>query len=221
MLPKLHRATFISTFLFYVVLVAYEYIPLISLPEKYIPPVKDYADTLKWGLSFGVLPLVVASISYILSSAFDLHNNVAKFIKLRSLWDKYLIIKPLCKIAGFNRDLNEEESHMVMSKLYYPEVKEIKDKHYIELFWNKVYNFWIFFEFSTIVVISTILITVSKFSHFFLVSGNLLKLWLFVSVSIFLTFLIFIVSVRQRTESQVNQIPEEKIIDFFNKNFND
>lgn len=76
-----------------------------------------------------------------ISGALDLHNNVAKIIGIRKVWDNYLIIKPLAKIAGVTRKLSGDESYKVMSKLYYPEVKELKDKHYVELFGTKYITF--------------------------------------------------------------------------------
>lgn len=215
MLPKLHRATFFTTLLFFIFLVSFNYIPLITLPDKYIPPIKDHEESIKWALSFGVLPVVAAFIAWIISGALDLHNNAAKFLKVRYLWDQYLIIKPLARIANITRKLNKEESHKVMSKLYYPEVIELRDKHYIELFWNKVYYFWVFFEHAVIASCALIIITLLKSLNVFQVKSPLsyLLIWVFVSISI--VFIIFFASVKQRTDSQVRQISEKKIKDFF------
>ncbi|EIF84152.1 hypothetical protein ESMG_03700 [Escherichia coli M919] len=38
MLPMLHKATFITTFIFYLSLVIYGYMPLVGINAKYIPP---------------------------------------------------------------------------------------------------------------------------------------------------------------------------------------
>ncbi|MCP6291658.1 hypothetical protein NL468_28695, partial [Klebsiella pneumoniae] len=90
-------------------------------------------EFIKWILTFGILPIAFSIFWTVISGALDLHNNVAKIIGIRKVWDNYLIIKPLAKIAGVTRKLSGDESYKVMSKLYYPEVKELKDKHYVEL----------------------------------------------------------------------------------------
>lgn len=141
MLPMLHKATFITTFIFYLSLVIYGYIPLVGINAKYIPPIKDYEEFIKWILTFGILPIAFSIFWTVISGALDLHNNVAKIIGIRKVWDNYLIIKPLAKIAGVTRKLSGDESYKVMSKLYYPEVKELKDKHYVELFGTKYITF--------------------------------------------------------------------------------
>ncbi|HAD0252774.1 TPA_asm: hypothetical protein G0L99_24850, partial [Salmonella enterica subsp. enterica serovar Typhimurium] len=121
---------------------------------------------------------------------------------MRKVWDNYLIIKPLAKIAGVTRKLTNDESYKVMSKLYYPEIKELKDKHYVELFWNKVYYFWVFFEHTVIAFITVLLISLAKLTNLFSVTGSLNNLWLWVISLIAFNFLIFIASVKPRTESQ-------------------
>jgi len=218
MLTKLHKATFFTTLIYSVVLVVFEYIPLIGLPSKYVPPVKDYEELIKWALSFGVLPLVVAIIAFVVSGALDLHNNVAKFLRIRYLWDKYLIIKPLAKIAGINRKMNKVESHLIMRGLYYPAVLEIADTHYVNLFWNKAYYFWVFFEHAIIVFISIVIITTFKLLNTFHVNADLTWLWAWFSSILLLTFAVFMTSVKQRTESQVRQIPNVKVTSFFSDN---
>ncbi|KTN15501.1 membrane protein, partial [Salmonella enterica] len=52
----------------------------------------------------------------------------------------------------------------------------------------------------------------------FSVTGSLNNLWLWVISLIAFNFLIFIASVKPRTESQVRQIPDDKIKEFFNNN---
>lgn len=134
------------------------------------------------------------------------------------MWDSHLIIKPLAKIAGVTRKLTTDESHKVMSKLYYSEVKELKDKHYVELFWNKVYYFWVFFEHTVIAFVTILIISIAKLTNIFSVTGSLINLWLWIISLVAFDFLIFIASVKPRTESQVRQIPDSKIKEFFNNN---
>ena len=128
MLPLLHKATFITTFIFYFLLVIYGYIPLVGINAKYIPPIKDYEEFIKWILTFGILPIAFSIFWSVISGALDLHNNVAKILGIRKVWDKYLIIRPLAKVAGVTRELTSDESYKVMSKLHYPEVKELDRK---------------------------------------------------------------------------------------------
>ncbi len=218
MLPMLHKATFITTFIFYLSLVIYGYIPFVGINAKYIPPIKDYEEFIKWILTFGILPVAFSIFWSVISGALDLHNNVAKIIGVRRVWDNCLIIKPLSQIASVTRKLTSVESYKVMSKLYYPEVKELKDKHYVELFWNKVYYFWVFFEHTVIAFITVMVISVAKLTNLFSVTGGLVNVWLWVIFLVAFNFLIFIASVKPRTESQVRQIPEDKITKFFNDN---
>lgn len=218
MLPMLHKATFFTTFIFYLSLVIYGYIPLVGINAQYIPPIKDYEEFIKWILTFGLLPIASSIFWSVISGALDLHNNVAKLIGVRKLWDSHLIIRPLTKTANITRKLTKDESYKVMSRLYYPEVKELKDKHYVELFWNKVYYFWVFFEHTVIAFITAILISFSKSTNLFSITGSIINLWLWVIFLVIFNFLIFILSVKPRTESQVRQIPEEKIKKFFSDN---
>ncbi|MCZ9226299.1 hypothetical protein OM364_22940 [Escherichia albertii] len=99
MLPMLHKATFITTFIFYLSLVIYGYMPLVGINAKYIPPVKDYEEFIKWILTFGILPIASSVFWSVISGALDLHNNVAKIIGIRKMWDSHLIIKPLAKVT--------------------------------------------------------------------------------------------------------------------------
>ncbi|MBL0875787.1 hypothetical protein HLB02_20615 [Serratia nevei] len=214
----LHKATFITTLIFYLLLVIYGYIPLVGINAKYIPPIKDYEEFIKWILTFGILPIAFSIFWSVISGALDLHNNVAKVIGLRKAWDNYLIIKPMAKIANINRKLTSIESYNIMSKLYYPEVRELKDKHYVELFWNKVYYFWVFFEHTVIAFITALVISFAKLTNLFTVTGGLVNIWLWVFFLAVFNFLVFIASVKPRTESQVRQIPESKIKKFFNDN---
>lgn len=218
MLPLLHKATFITTFIFYFLLVIYGYIPLVGINAKYIPPIKDYEEFIKWILTFGILPIAFSIFWSVISGALDLHNNVAKILGIRKVWDKYLIIRPLAKVAGVTRELTSDESYKVMSKLYYPEVKELKDKHYVELFWNKVYYFWVFFEHTVIAFITVLVISFAKLTDLLSVTGSLNNLWLWVNFLVIFNLLIFLASVKPRTESQVRQISDEKIKEFFNAN---
>ncbi|HDT1288650.1 hypothetical protein [Enterobacter asburiae] len=218
MLPKLHKATFFTTLFFCLILVINGYLPVIRLNAEHVPPIKDYEETIKWILTFGVLPIALSLISAIISGALDLHNNVAKFLKIRYLWEELLIIRPLARVAGVNRKLSDEESYNVMSNFYYPEVKELVDKHYVELFWNKVFYFWILFEHAIVAVVIVFLITISKAFDLFSITGRLSYLWFWVLIVVIFSFIVFFVSVKPRTESQVRKISHDKIHDFFNKN---
>ena len=100
-----------------------------------------------------------------------------------------MIVKPLAQVAGITRKLTSDESSKVMNKLYYPEVNELKDKHYVELFWNKVYYFWVFFEHTVIAFITVLVISFAKITHLLSVTGSLKNLWLWVILLLSLIFL--------------------------------
>lgn len=218
MLPMLHRATFVSTLMYYFSLIVYGYVPLVGINAKYIPPIKEYDDFIKWVLTFGILPVALAFIWAVISGALDLHNNIAKFFRIRWAWDEFYIVRPLARQAQITRTLVRKERDLVLSKLFYPQVNEIKDKHYVELFWNKAYYFWVFFEHTVIAIITSAVISLSKYYGAFTVTGSLRYLWYWVLFLVLFDFLIFFASVKPRTESQVRQIPVDKINDFFNDN---
>ncbi|MBM0521600.1 hypothetical protein EKL18_10290, partial [Escherichia coli] len=90
--------------------------------------------------------------------------------------------------------------------------------HYVELFWNKVYYFWVFFEHTVIAFVTILIISIAKLTNIFSVTGSLINLWLWIISLVAFDFLIFIASVKPRTESQVRQIPDSKIKEFFNNN---
>lgn len=218
MLPMLHKATFITTFIFYLSLVIFGYMPLVGINAKYIPPIKDYEEFIKWILTFGILPIGFSILWSIVSGALDLHNNVAKLFRIRKAWEYHLIIKPLANTAGITRELTSDESEKVMNKLFYPEINELKDKHHVELFWNKAYYFWVFFEHTVIAFITFAVISLSKLTNLFTVTGSLYNIWFWFAFLFIFNILIFIASVKPRTQGQVKQIPDEKIIDFFKTN---
>lgn len=69
-----------------------------------------------------------------------------------------------------------------------------------------------------IAFITVVVISFAKLTNLFSVTGSLNNVWLWVIFLVVFNFLIFIASVKPRTESQVRQIPDDKIIEFFNKN---
>ncbi|EBX1029315.1 hypothetical protein DQ093_25615, partial [Salmonella enterica subsp. enterica serovar Typhimurium] len=71
---------------------------------------------------------------------------------------------------------------------------------------------------TVIAFITVLLISLAKLTNLFSVTGSLNNLWLWVISLIAFNFLIFIASVKPRTESQVRQIPDDKIKEFFNNN---
>src|ERR1700730_2696008 len=98
MLSRLNWSTAISTFVFVAIITRLNFIPQISVDQGFVPPIKDYKDLLDWARSFGLIAFVAAAAAFILSWGFEMHNMVSKAIKLRFLWDKYFIVRPLWKL---------------------------------------------------------------------------------------------------------------------------
>lgn len=201
MLFMFYKVIFIIIFIFYLLLVIYGYMLLVGINVKYIFFVKDYEEFIKWILIFGILLIVFLVFWLVISGVLDLYNNVVKIIGIRKMWDSYLIIKLLVKIVGVMRKLIIDEFYKVMSKLYYLEVKELKDKYYVEFFWNKVYYFWVFFEYIVIVFVIILIISIVKLINIFFVIGFLINFWLWIIFFVVFDFFIFIVLVKLRIES--------------------
>ncbi|MCE4204114.1 hypothetical protein FJK74_07455, partial [Escherichia coli] len=66
--------------------------------------------------------------------------------------------------------------------------------------------------------VTILIISIAKLTNIFSVTGSLINLWLWIISLVAFDFLIFIASVKPSTESQVRQIPDSKIKEFFNNN---
>ena len=209
LISKLSLVTFFTTLIFLLVLTKLGYIPVLNLTDKsVIPPSEKYDKLIEWLLSFGLVPLIGALVVYFISSAFELHNKVSKLIGVRYLWDRFFIAKILVERAGASEELNRKRVKDIMYKLYYPGLKEI-DAHFTLIFWKYAYHFWVIFEHAVIVLLTTLII--SRYHH----EWDLLYLWLYSFAVILLAALQLIFITGQKSKDQANQIPQEKLNQFF------
>lgn len=88
----------------------------------------------------------------------------------------------------------------------------------LSFFGTKYITSGFFFEHTVIAFITVLIISFAKLTNLFSVTGSLNNLWLWIILLAAFNFLIFIASVKPRTESQVRQIPDDKIKEFFNNN---
>jgi hypothetical protein len=155
MLSKLAKWTFFTTLFFLIALRYFELVPKIEVDSSLVPPIKDYQELIEWSLSFGAIPLLGASIAWLLSSIFELHNKLSKLFLLRYLWDRFFIVVPMLKSTNISQRLSQSRVKEIMEGLYYPEVKKI-DQHYVHIFWRYALQFWIIFEHFWVVLVTTI-----------------------------------------------------------------
>ena len=207
MLSRLNWSTAIGTFVFVAIITRLNFIPQISVDQDFVPPIKDYKDLLDWARSFGLTAFVTAAAAFILSLGFEMHNIVSKAIKLRFLWDKYFIVRPLWKLSGSNVPLNRDTVRTVMSQFYYESTKKI-DQHYVEIFWRYALVFWILFEHLIVVMISMVILAILKTPH-------LWKLLIYLLIIFISTGLQFFLVTAKKTTDQVRQIPTNEVRNFF------
>jgi hypothetical protein len=208
LLPKLNRITFISTFAFFIVLRMFNLVPLVAFGKDVIPPLKDYKEMIEWILSFGIIPLVAALIALFFSTAFEIHNKVARLLKIRFFWDKYFIVKPLVAKAKVDMKITPSTVKHIMNELYYPQVKKI-DQHYVELFWRYALPFWILFEHAIVVFITAVILSI--------VNANIriLFLWGYFLCITLLAALQLVFVTAEKSTDQANQIPMDTVNEFF------
>jgi hypothetical protein len=208
MLTKLNKATFYTTLIFMVAMRLFEYIPLVVVPDKLIPPITRGKDIITWAMSFGVIPLISATFAYFLSHSFEIHNKVAKLCQIRYIWDRFYIVKPMAKIADSSVTLNKKLVNKVMHELYYPEVKKI-DAHHVHLFWRYAQTFWVLFEHMLVVV--AFIITMKFFGEVKPLAG----IYYYLLIISALTLLQFAFVTAPKSTDQVRQISSGTICRFF------
>lgn len=213
LLPKLNRSTFLTTFLFFILLRLFNIVPFVGIANNLIPPLKDYKELIQWLLSFGVIPLVAAFIALFLSNAFEIHNKVAKLLRIRYLWDKYFIVKPLTIRAKTEPKLTPSRVKQIMNELYYPQVKKI-DQHYVELFWRYALPFWVIFEHAIIVFVTAVILTLTNFGN-----ARVWLLWAYLLCVASIAALQLVFVTAQKSTDQANQISEAAVSDFFQNKF--
>ena len=207
LLSELGKRTAFTTLVFLIALRYFEVIPKITMDSALIPPIKDHQELVNWVISFGVIPIAGAAFAWLLSSVFEVHNQLSKFIQLRYLWDKAYIAVPLLKKAGKQQVLDRKEVRNILYDFYYKEVKEI-DQHYVLVFWRYALHFWVLFEHLLVSIIATMVVWISSRQcpyELLIYTGAVFAVsaihWRYVTV--------------KKTLDQVAQIPEEKIRSYF------
>ena len=207
LLSELGKRTAFTTLVFLIALRYFELIPKITMDSTLIPPIKDHQELVNWVVSFGLIPIAGAVLAWLLSSVFEVHNQLSKFIQLRYFWDKTYIAAPLLKRAGKQQMLNRKEVRNILSELYYKEVKEI-DQHYVHIFWRYALHFWVLFEHLLVSIIATAVIWIGSRQcpyELLIYTGVVFAAaaihWRFVTV--------------KKSIDQVAQIPEEKVRSYF------
>lgn len=210
LISKLSVATFFTTFLFYGALFYSGYIPLVTINTDKINIPSEFSAWINWVLSFGVIPALAALLAFILSAFLELHNQAAKFLRIRYFWDKYFICIPLLNRAGLSEQLTQKRVKEIMYELYYPSLKDIDD-HYTLVFWRYAHFFWILFE-HTLVVLITFVFLVIKGS-----SNSLTPIfWYLVILILSLSLQLVLVTGRKSTD-QAKQISQQSINNYFHK----
>ncbi|WP_158774460.1 hypothetical protein [Cobetia sp. L2A1] len=209
MLGKLCKWTFVTTLLYLIILQYNGFLPYIEIDDALIPPLEGYRDLIEWIVSFGMMPLLGALMAFFLSTFFEAHDKIAKAIKLRYLWEKDFIVKPMLDRVGSDLPLNQKRVREIMAGLYYPEVKNI-DPHHVHVFWRYALLFWVLFEHLCVVIISLLpIIILTDKSAYLIMSYAIIVFilsaahWYFVVV--------------KKSKAQARQIPEAIIITYLNK----
>jgi hypothetical protein len=213
MLGSLSKFTFFSTLFFFVGLRIFDFVPLVEIDEKLIPPIKAHKEIIEWSLSFGIIPLLAAFMAWFFSYSFEIHNKIAKFLFVRHLWDKYFIVKVLLNRVKTETKLQNISTKKVMNDLYYPEVKNI-DQHYVHLFWRYALIFWVLFEHLFFSLLTTIII------FFVYPEKSITYLGYYLGIILVITFSQLIMVTVQKSKDQAKQISKEKIESYFNPKSN-
>lgn len=213
LLPKLNLATFITTLVFFILLRFFNLVPLIEFNKILIPPLEEHKELIEWILSFGVIPVIAAFTALFFSSSFEMHNKVAKLLRVRFLWDKFFIAKPLAKKAAVEVQMTPCVVKKIMNELYYPEVKHI-DQHYVELFWRYALWFWILFEHAIVAFVAAVILSIVH------ANAMVLVLWGYLACVVLVTALQLVFVTAQKSTDQANQLSANVVGKFFKGGFN-
>jgi hypothetical protein len=208
LLPKLSRTTFVTTLIFFIVLRCLEIVPYMAISSELVPALEKNKELFEWVISFGVIPILAASIAFILSAFFEMHNKIAKLLGIRFLWDKYFIARPIAKRAGSNMTLNKRNVEKLMKDLFYPEIKNL-DSHFVHLFWRYALHFWILFEHMLISFLTATALTI------FHQTIDIIWLWVWFLSVLFITAIQLIFVTGQKSTDQANQIADSRVRAFF------
>lgn len=210
LLEQLNKITFFSSFIFFVFMSIYGYTPIIKINPDLLPATQDQNSLLKWAVSFGLVPITLASVAFLASFSLEAHNLFAKLFGVRFLWDRSITKKAL-KISQVERPLTRPLVKSFMRNIYYKEIKHI-NHHYTQLFWRYTLSFWAMFEHFLVVLFTIAYLSALQpdrlDKQLFLYSTGLLALiifhWLFIA--------------SRKSHAQVEQLNKDNLTDFF-KNY--
>lgn len=207
LLEQLNKITFFSSFIFFVFMSIYGYTPIIKINPDLLPAADSDNSILKWAVSFGLVPITLASVAFLASFSLEAHNLFAKIFGIRLLWD-WSITKRALKISQVERPLNRPIIKIFMRKIYYKEIEKIND-HYIKLFWRYTLSFWAMFEHFLVVSFTIIYLSI-------LHPNRLDKpIFMYLLGLLALIFFHWLLVASRKSHSQVEQIDKSILINFF------
>lgn len=207
LLEQLNKITFCSSFIFFVFMSLFGYLPVIKISPDLLPATEDQGVLLKWVVSFGLVPITLASIAFLASFSLEAHNILAKFLGLRLYWDRAITKKAL-RYSQVERKATRDLIRSFMRDMYYKEVALI-NQHYVQLFWRYTLSFWAIFEHFFVVLLTIAYLLIFNndkvdMSLFFYLLGLLLLL----------LFHLFFITLK-KSYSQVHQIDKLKLSQYF------
>lgn len=217
LLPKLNGTTFLTTLVFLIALRAFNVIPYVELNDALVPSFEEHKEEVfEWVLSFGAIPLMGAVAAFFLSRLLEMHNKVAKFLRIRFLWDKYFIARPLMRRSGLQVPLNKSNVNRLMIEFYYPRVKNI-DPHYAELFWNYAFGFWILFEHAIIVFLTALILPLASLVSLVGGVGPTFWVWIYFLLIVLVAAIQLIFVTGPRSTKQAEQLAAADVHKFFSE----
>ena len=144
------------------------------------------------GIKLNFALLVVPLLMGILEHVFKIHDKISSLLKIRIRYDKRIIISTMLKKCGNNKKvakLSVKEIKKCMNIFYeYASSTSPKiDTHYITLTLNEWCWFWIFFDILILILPTSIIFLILKWS-----CKNLLYVGIFVFVLVVMLFLIML-----------------------------
>lgn len=182
-------------------------LPVVKISPDLLPATEDQGVLLKWMVSFGLVPITLASIAFLASFSLEAHNILAKALGLRLYWDRAITKKAL-RYSQVERKATRDLVKSFMRDIYYKEVALI-NQHYVQLFWRYTLSFWAIFEHFFVVLLTVVFLLIFNnekvdSSIFFYLLGLLLLL----------LFHLFFITLK-KSYSQIEQIDKLKLSRYF------
>lgn len=144
------------------------------------------------GIKLNFALLVVPLLMGVLEHVFKIHDKISFLMRIRDTYDKRIIVAKMLKGSGSNKkvdNLSKKELENCMNIFYrYASSTSPKiDLHYITLTLNEWCWFWIFFDILILILPTSIIFLILKWS-----CKNLLYVGIFVFVLVVMLFLIML-----------------------------